>query len=278
MLLINSKPIDYFVFPGGEIQVKLENNFMLERFILTWKPIDSSELTLLALTVNALKNMGIHDIDLDILYLPYARQDRICCPGEANSLEVICEFLDNLQLTTIRIFDVHNQKKTSELFDETPVFFIEASHIFDRYKILDEFDLSNLILCAPDLGARSRVLNLCNDFELRKPLEFTKKRCPVTGLINTIKLDEYSHNFDIYNILIVDDLCDGGSTFNQCAQVLREHGAANLYLYVTHGIFSKGLDLLQKNFRHIYCHHVLHDDHYQSTKNLTILREYPYAP
>ena len=44
-------------------------------------------------------------------------------------------------------------------------------------------------------------------------------------------------------ILIVDDICDGGATFVGLAKELRAAGAKKVYLYVTHGIFSKGLPL-----------------------------------
>lgn len=278
MLLLNNKKIDYFLFSGGEFQLKLPGKIVPERAILTWKPIDASEITFLALAVNALKNMGICDIDLDVLYLPYARQDRVCSLGEAHSLEVICSFLDKLGVTIIRIWDVHNKSKTEKLFNETNICFVTATNIFERYRVLDDFDLSNLIICAPDDGAYVRIADLCNYFDFAIPVSLHKIRCPETGRITGMNIDKYSRNVESYNILIIDDICDGGATFNQAAQILKEKGAVNLYLYVTHGIFSKGLDLLQANFKHIICHHVLHDNKYQSTEQLTILQEHVHVP
>jgi ribose-phosphate pyrophosphokinase len=49
------------------------------------------------------------------------------------------------------------------------------------------------------------------------------------------------------DLLIVDDLCDAGGTFIGSAQVLREAGAHSVSLYVTHGIFSKGVEHLFAN-------------------------------
>ena len=278
MLLLNKQPIEHFLFSGGEFQIKLPSQIKEERVILTWKPVNASEITFLGLVINALKHKGISDIDLDILYLPYARQDRVCSPGEANSLQFICEFLDKLDLTTIRIWDIHNELNTAELFTETTVGFVTATNIFDRYRILDDFDTSNLIICSPDDGAFGRVADLCDYFNLPMPVTLHKVRCPDTGRITGMNFDKYSRNVESYNILIIDDICDGGATFNQAAQVLKEKGAINLYLYVTHGIFSKGLDLLLENFKHIFCHHVLHDDNYYSTDQLTILQEHQNVP
>jgi ribose-phosphate pyrophosphokinase len=278
MLLLNNQPIDYFLFSGGEFQVKLPHKLDTERAHLTWKPIDASEITLLALTVSALKHMGFNDIDLDILYLPYARQDRVCAKGEAHSLEVICKFLNSLDITVIRLWDVHNKDKTLELLDDQFGVHLEPYHIFDRFKILDDFDLDNLILCAPDDGAFGRVSDVANQLTQTTPIVLNKVRDPENGKITGMKFNQYNRSVEGWNVLIIDDICDGGATFNQAAQILKEQGAENLYLYVTHGIFSKGLDLLQENYKHIICHHVLHDDKFQSTDRLTILQEHPHVP
>ena len=48
-------------------------------------------------------------------------------------------------------------------------------------------------------------------------------------------------------MLIVDDLCDAGGTFIGSAQVLRDAGARSVSLYVTHGVFSKGVENLLNN-------------------------------
>ena len=77
--------------------------------------------------------------------------------------------------------------------------------------------------------------------------------------------------------LIVDDICDGGRTFLEAAKILKEETTGKLFLYVTHGIFSKGIDELLEHYEHIYCHHVLDDSRYQTTDRLTILRSFHNA-
>jgi ribose-phosphate pyrophosphokinase len=44
-------------------------------------------------------------------------------------------------------------------------------------------------------------------------------------------------------VLVVDDLCDGGATFLALADALADV-VADAGLYVSHGVFSKGLDAL----------------------------------
>jgi len=50
----------------------------------------------------------------------------------------------------------------------------------------------------------------------------------------------------------VDDICDGGGTFIGLAKALKQKNAGNLYLAVSHGIFSKGFNELNKHFTKIF--------------------------
>lgn len=274
MLLLNHTPVKYFKFPGGELQVKLPEKIEYDRVLLIWKPVNSDDILKLILTVDALKHAGIFDIEIDILYLPYARQDRICNPGEALSALVIVKLIDSLDVTLLRLWDIHN-RDTLLLFKQTSICEMEVYDIFKRYKILDNFNLFNLVLCSPDIGALSRVNSIASRFELTAPITIIKKRNPETGKIIGINLRHY-WPINARNVLIVDDICDGGTTFIESAKLLRKSGAGDLFLYVTHGIFSKGFTELKLYFKHIYCHHVLHDDIYKSNDFLTILREFPH--
>lgn len=274
MLLLNNKTIDNFKFPGGEIQVRIPQLIEEERVILTWKPTNSNDLMMLLLTCNALKNAGIYDVYLDCLYLPYARQDRVCSPGEALSLEVICKILDSLELTGINLWDVHNEATTFQYFLNSFVMNIEIVDIFKRFKIIEDFDTDNLLVCAPDGGAMSKAQDLCNQLQLSSPVYFEKTRDQKTGEILTYDFRSFEWCIDDRDILVVDDICDGGRTFIEAAKYLKEKTEGKLFLYVTHGIFSKGTDELLEWYEHIYCHHVLDDSRYQSNERLTILRSF----
>jgi len=278
MLLINDKPINYFKFPGGELQVKLPDFIECERVELTWLPTNSEDIMLLLLAANALKHYGIYDIHLDCLYLPYARQDRVCNPGEAFSLELICKLLDGCGFAGINFWDLHNWSDTIPLFKNTFVFEAEASDIFARFKVLDNFDLKNLMLCAPDGGAWGRVDAICSKFDVWHPsIQLSKVRNCETGEITGLQysaITSFNPELNGETVLVVDDICDGGRTFIEAAKLLKTKTAGKLYLYVTHGIFSRGLTELLRHYEHIYCHHVLDHD-FKSNARLTILKEFP---
>lgn len=278
MLLLNNKQVDYFYFSAGEIQVQLPENINEERAILTWKPTTASDIMLLLLTVNALHEMYIHDIDLSVLYLPYARQDRVCNSGEAFSLKVIINLLLSLEFTTIRLYDVHNFKVTDDLVNGASIWHWEARDIFSRYELLNDFNLPNLKLCAPDKGARKRVDDIVTRFGLDDPVYLTKHRNTSNGFISDISFNAKNPDIKSCNVLVVDDICDGGATFIMAAEELKKHGADKLYLYVTHGIFSKGLEQLLKHYEHIYCHHVLDERKFKNNTNFTVLRRLLHDP
>ena len=75
---------------------------------------------------------------------------------------------------------------------------------------------------------------------------FSKTRDPLTGYITDLSLDQ---EIDIQGcvVIIVDDLCDGGMTFKLTAEALLKKGAKKVHLYVSHGIFSKGLETLRES-------------------------------
>jgi len=50
----------------------------------------------------------------------------------------------------------------------------------------------------------------------------------------------------------VDDICDGGGTFLGLATALKEKNAGKLSLIVSHGIFSKGFEELNKSFDTVF--------------------------
>ena len=62
----------------------------------------------------------------------------------------------------------------------------------------------------------------------------------------------YAEDLKGCDCLIVDDICDGGGTFIGLANELKNKNAGKLYLAVSHGIFSRGFDDLEKCFTKIF--------------------------
>jgi ribose-phosphate pyrophosphokinase len=104
--------------------------------------------------------------------------------------------------------------------------------------------------------------------------KFHKKRNS-DGTIKSIHLDQ--HDIDAiktepFEIIIVDDLCDGGATFIAEAQYLKLlFPQKKLNLFVAHGIFSKGFHELFDLFDHIYTTNSYRDFENMKHEKLTII-------
>lgn len=92
-----------------------------------------------------------------------------------------------------------------------------------------EYGHMNPLLCYPDEGAAKRYSELL-------PMEYVfciKHRDWRTGKIERLELTE-PEKVNGRNILIVDDICSRGGTFTHTAKALKEAGAEEVMLYVTH--------------------------------------------
>ena len=88
------------------------------------------------------------------------------------------------------------------------------------------------ILFFPDEGSVKRYSSLpkyCGPYAFG-----IKRRNWLTGAIEGLDIVGDTEKIKGRNILIVDDICSKGGTFYHSASKLKELGASNIYLYVTH--------------------------------------------
>jgi ribose-phosphate pyrophosphokinase len=246
----------HMLFPGGEVGVNVKAYFEADGSLdidLHALIRNSDDLMALFLTVNALREQAEHDprqtISLKLLYLPYARQDRVCNLGEANSLKVIGQLLNSLKLNRVSVLDPHS---------DVALGVVNNCSMLPQWEVAAEM-LGHLVrkehyeLVCPDAGAEKKTNRLAKElgaWGLTPPVHYArKKRNLATGEITATEIDG---DFTGKDLVIVDDICDGGRTFVELAKVLKKKGAGKLALYVTHGIFSKGIDELKEHFDHVY--------------------------
>ena len=250
-------PYKSFKFSGGEIQVKLAPANMeytaLKPVIFHATITSSDDLMELALVVDAVERFFALPIQKELIlpYMPYARQDRVCAKGEALSLRVAATFINSLGFDKVTVMDPHSDV-TPALLDHCQV--VDISDIFEQrmLPILPGHKVES-VLISPDAGANKKVLKLAQT--LKVPMvRADKVRDVNTGdITGTVVHTEHLGN---KSVLVVDDICDGGRTFIELAKVLFEKTEGPLHLYVTHGIFSKGLTELLEWYDKIYCPYV----------------------
>ena len=237
-------PVRAFTFPGGEVQVRIEDTVPPGRaatVAIRAHVGDSGTLMGLLLLTDAVRRQyGDPPVHLVCPYLPYARQDRVAFPGEALSAAVACRLINAQGYASVEVWDAHSDVVLA-LLDRV------------RHRAASEFVgpviTGNDVLVAPDQGAVKRAA-ACARLS-GAPLVFAEKtRSTDTGAITGTVV----HGGPVggRDFLIVDDICDGGRTFIELAKVLRPLTEGAVKLYVTHGIFSQGFEPLRPHLDRVF--------------------------
>lgn len=243
-------PVDVrtFVFPGGEVQVQCGALPERVREVRIDAELRSSDdiMALLMLT-DALRRVmpSRAPLQLRMPYVPYARQDRVCNPGEALSAKVFCSLINAQGYDSVTILDPHSDV-VGALIDRVSIIqpSAPASALAERHEFAGDF-----ALVCPDAGARKRTVGIAKALGATRIVYADKQRDLATGRILDMTVAGPVPNVPL---LVVDDICDGGSTFVELASVLRRHTDCPLYLYVSHGLFSKGLAPLLDAYERIF--------------------------
>jgi len=241
----NSINYKSFLFAGGEPHIKIDGNFNQNEPVTITQRINSfNDLGLICISVDALKRMGVKEIHLYIPYFPAARQDRVMIPGEPLSVKVYADIINSMVLASVTIFDPHSEVTPALLNNCITV----SNHEFIKHVIAKIG--SEVKLISPDGGALKKIYKVSEFLGGAEVVECSKSRDVKTGKLSGFKV--YTDDLGGADCLIVDDICDGGGTFNGLAEALQAKNAGKLYLAVSHGIFSKGFDELSKYFEQIF--------------------------
>ena len=90
-------------------------------------------------------------------------------------------------------------------------------------------------------------------FKIKSIITASKVRDLDTGKILKTEIPTIDGFGPKMKYVIVDDICDGGRTFIELAKVIKEQKPdAEIYLIVTHGIFSAGFGELNNYFNKIF--------------------------
>ena len=265
---MNGTEIKSFNFPGGECQVNVSECLIKNQTTILSYINNSDEIIQLILAVDAVRRANNSvQIDLIVPYFPYARQDRVCNEGEAFSVKVMANLINNLKCKSVTIYDPHSQI-TVDSINNCKV--VSLSDIVCSHTLSGKIKEENLLIVSPDNGAKDKVMSVGSNLE--QPIICARKtRDTKTGIIKDISLFQDGGAVRDRDCIILDDICDGGGTFIGLSKVLKKSGACNIFLYVTHGIFSKGLSVLQPHFSHVYCYHTMLDEDQIERNFLTIL-------
>jgi len=264
-------------FPDGQQQVKI-----LGETSVSYKPVIShgtflkgvqikarlnnfKDLELIICATKSLRELGVKQIHLYTPFFLGSRSDRKFEEGSNNYLkDIICPIINSLNFESITVLDPHsnvleaclnNFKKVDNL--KLVDFFIKDYTKLSRFSdYFNKEDLNKFIIISPDAGANKKIFKIAEQISYKGDIITCTKSRDENGKLSHIKVP-YDESLGTTNkdLIIIDDICDGGATFINIVKAIQESEMfyGKIYLIVTHGIFSKGFNELSKYFDGVYC-------------------------
>ena len=206
-------------FADGEIYIEINENIRGNSIFIIQSissPANDNLMELL-LCIDALKRSSAKNITAVIPYYGYARQDRKVVPRTSISAKLVSNLITKAGADRVVTIDLHAGQIQG--FFDIPVDNLFGTPIFARHAKKNIKD-KNIICVAPDVGGveRARALGKL----LNVGLAIVDKRRPTPSK----------------SCIMVDDIIDSSGTIVNAAKALKDRGAKDVYVYVTHGVLS----------------------------------------
>ncbi len=235
------------VFPDGAGWLKVTGELPASAALMRIRAVslrDMNDFMLLAQLVEAVRHVtDVAFSHLELPWLPWARQDRHMVPGDSFALKVFAQQLNTLGFDKIVVLDPHSEAAAAAVNNLVAI--SQQQCLLQNSHLRRAIAAGELMLVAPDAGALKKIQYVAKACGASEFAILSKERDVASGALTGFSL--LAGEVAGKAVLIVDDLCDAGGTFIGSAQVLRDAGARSVSLYVTHGVFSKGITHLLNN-------------------------------
>ena len=219
-------------FSDGEIYIEINENIRGNSIFIIQSvssPANDNLMELL-LCIDALKRSSAKNITAVIPYFGYARQDRKVVPRTSISAKLVSNLITKAGADRVVTVDLHAGQIQG--FFDIPVDNLFATPIFARH-VKKKIKNKNLICVAPDVGGTERARALGK--LLNVGLAIVDKRRPKPGQSQVMNV---IGSVKDKTCIIVDDIIDSGGTIVNAAKALKDRGAKEVYVYITHGVLS----------------------------------------
>lgn len=233
---------EQLTFAGGEPHINVADPDRIDgrRYLIDLRCDSFDELGAAFVANDVLRRGHAAEVVLYCPYLPGARQDR-AEHGAPLTAKVYADIINAAGFDRVVCIDPHSPVMPA-LLDRVAV--IGAADVIDP-AFLDG-DGRPVVLICPDAGAAKRTEQIAERFAL-DVVYARKQRNPHTGGLDRFHCPPID---DETIAVVVDDICDGGGTFLGLADVL-DRPAEVMRLWTSHGIYSRGLDLLSGRYSRI---------------------------
>ena len=230
------------------------------------EPVDRNLMELL-LMIQAAKLASAKRITAVVPWFPYSRQDRKAKPREPISARLVADTLELAGADRVLTMDLHAGQIQG--FFTVPVDHMTALPLFGRhFRDLGLFG-EGVVSVAPDAG-RARVAvrfaeMLEADFAVMHKTRPAHDNVAVTEITGRVR-DKIA--------IVGDDVTTTGGTLIAGAEALKEHGAKEVWVFVTHALLNdEGLERLgaATDIRGIVVTDTVPIDPLKKPENMTVL-------
>ena len=258
-------------FSDGEIYIEINENIRGNSIFLVQSissPANDNLMELL-ICIDALKRSSAKNITAVIPYFGYARQDRKVVPRTSISAKMVSNLITKAGADRVVTLDLHSGQIQG--FFDIPVDNLFATPIFARHA-RKKIKSKKIICVAPDVGGTERARALGK--LLGVGLAIVDKRRPKPGKSQVMNV---IGDVKDQTCIIVDDIIDSGGTIVNAAKALKERGAKEVFVYITHGVLSG--DAVKKIKNSVIKNLVITDtiDNVEKTKNVKNIEVLPVS-
>jgi ribose-phosphate pyrophosphokinase len=225
--------IELMSFANGETYCRyLESIRGADLFLVQTgcEPVDRSLMELL-LMIQAAKLASAKRITAVIPWFAYSRQDRKAKPREPISGRLVADMLQLAGADRVLTMDLHAGQIQG--FFTIPVDHMTALPLFARhFRDLGLYG-DGVVSVAPDAGRAKVAVRFAEmieaDFAIMNKTRPAHDVAAVTEITGRVRGEV---------ALVGDDMITTGGTLLAGAQALKEHGATDVWVFATHGIFA----------------------------------------
>lgn len=230
---IDSGGVEFGRFPDGEISVVLTEEVADKSvYIIGSTEPPAENLIELLLAVDAIARHHSGAINIVIPYFGYAKSDAEKIPGQTVSARVIAGLLEHVSENRGKLIALNLHSRQVEEFFQIPV--TDISLIKEMSEKFN--DIENLAVVSPDAGGRLRAEEFAAHLNLPGIAVIKKERLSDTK----VKDVEMKGHVAGKNVVIVDDMVQSGGTIAGAVEFLKDHGARDIYLAITHMDYEGG--------------------------------------
>ena len=232
--------IELNTFPNDETYVRYcESIRGADVFLVqTGSPPVDQHLIELLFMIQAAKLASAKRITAVIPWFPYSRQDRKAKPREPISARLVADMLQLAGVDRVLTMDLHAGQIQG--FFTIPVDHMTAQQLFARHFRDLGLHGEGVVSVAPDAGRAKVAVRFAEmleaDFAVMHKTRTAHDQVEMTEVTGRVK-DKIC--------IVGDDVTTTGGTLIQGAQALKEHGASEVWLSVTHALLNDdGLERL----------------------------------